>query len=179
VTSPTKAALRLSGRLLLPEIVHAERPIINGGGAGAGQMRGGCYSPAMRTFATRLRPGQDLNRELLDLAERERIHAGWVLTCVGSLSRVTLRLAGAERRLTRDGTFEIVSLVGTISRGGGHLHLAASDEEGTTVGGHLLDGCVVRTTAEVVLGADERLVFDRRHDPETGYDELVVGERQP
>jgi predicted DNA-binding protein with PD1-like motif len=54
------------------------------------------------------------------------------------------------------------------------------------VGGHLVDGCVVRTTDEVglgpdevVLGAVERLVFDRRHDPETGYDELVVGERQP
>jgi predicted DNA-binding protein with PD1-like motif len=133
----------------------------------------------MRAIAARLRPGQDLRRELLGLAERERVDAGWVLTCVGSLSRVTLRPAGTERRISRDGMFEIVSLVGTLSRGGGHLHLSASDEEGSTVGGHLVDGCVVRTTAEVVLGADERLAFDRRHDPETGYDELVVGERQP
>jgi len=133
----------------------------------------------MRAFAARLRPGQDLKRELLGLAERERIGAGWVLTCVGSLSRVMLRLAGAERRTSLDGSFEIVSLVGTVSRTGGHLHLSVSDENGATVGGHLLDGCIVRTTAEVVLGADERLVFDRRHDPETGYDELVVGERQP
>jgi hypothetical protein len=33
---------------------------------------------------------------------------------------------------------------------------------------------VVRTTAEVVLGADDRLRFDREPDPDTGYDELVV-----
>jgi predicted DNA-binding protein with PD1-like motif len=33
---------------------------------------------------------------------------------------------------------------------------------------------VVRTTAEVVVGADDRLRFDREPDPETGYDELVV-----
>jgi hypothetical protein len=34
----------------------------------------------------------------------------------------------------------------------------------------------VRTTAEVVLAADDRLVFARERDPATGYDELVVRE---
>jgi hypothetical protein len=37
----------------------------------------------------------------------------------------------------------------------------------------------VRTTAEVVLGADDRLAFGREHDPVTGYDEPVVRERDP
>ena len=128
----------------------------------------------MRTVVTRLRPGQDLEGELLALAERERIQAGWVLTCVGSLSRATLRLAGATRRRTADGALEIVALAGTIARQGSHLHLAVADHRGATVGGHLLGGCLVRTTAEVVLGASGRLRFDREHDPETGYRELVV-----
>ncbi len=50
---------------------------------------------------------------------------------------------------------------------------------GRTVGGHLTEGCTVRTTAEVVLTADDRLLFDREHDPATGYDELVVREPDP
>jgi predicted DNA-binding protein with PD1-like motif len=128
----------------------------------------------VRTVAVRLRPGQDLRRELLAVAERERIQAGWVLTGVGSLSRATLRLAGAARHATLEGDLEIVALVGTLAQGGSHLHLAVADDHGATVGGHLAEGCVVRTTAEVVVGADDRLRFDREPDPDTGYDELVV-----
>jgi hypothetical protein len=37
----------------------------------------------------------------------------------------------------------------------------------------------VRTTAEVVLAADDRLLFGREHDLATGFDELVVRERDP
>jgi hypothetical protein len=36
-----------------------------------------------------------------------------------------------------------------------------------------LAGGTVRTTAEVVLAADDRLLFGREYDPATGYDELV------
>jgi predicted DNA-binding protein with PD1-like motif len=55
-------------------------------------------------------------------------------------------------------------------------HLAVADQQGHTVGGHLAEGCTVRTTVEVVVAADDRLVFGREHDPATGYDELVVRE---
>ena len=60
-----------------------------------------------------------------------------------------------------------------------HLHLAVADQQGRTIGGHLAEGCTVRTTAEVVVAADDRLLFAREHDPATGYDELVVRERDP
>jgi uncharacterized protein len=128
----------------------------------------------MRHVVVRLRPGADLKRELLDLAARERVAAGWVVTCVGSLSEVRLRLAGAAEHATHQGTFEIVALTGTLEHGGGHLHLAVADDRGQTLGGHLADGCLVRTTAEVVLAVDDRLEFTREHDPATGYDELVI-----
>jgi uncharacterized protein len=130
----------------------------------------------MRAIAVRLHPGADLKLELLALATRERVLAGWVLTCVGSLSRVRLRLAGGAEHASWEGAFEIVALTGTLSRDGGHLPLAVADHQGRTFGGHLADGCAVRTTAEVVLAADDRLVFAREHDPATGYDELVVRE---
>jgi uncharacterized protein len=133
----------------------------------------------MRTIAVRLRPGADLKGELLALATRERVRAGWVLTCVGSLSQVRLRLAGGAEHATWQGAFEIVAVTGTLSKDGGHLHLAVADHQGRTVGGHLAEGCIVRTTAEVVLAADDRLVFAREHDSATGYDELVVHERDP
>jgi uncharacterized protein len=133
----------------------------------------------MRTIAVRLRPAADLKGELLALAARERVQAGWMLTCVGSLSRARLRLFGGAGHATWQGAFEIVALTGTLSQVGGHLHLAVADHQGRTVGGHPAEGCAVRTTAEVVVAADDRLVFAREHDPATGYEELVVRERDP
>jgi hypothetical protein len=131
----------------------------------------------MRTIAVRLRPGADLKGELLALAARERIRAGWVVTCVGSLSQVRVRLAGGAEHATWEGAFEIVALTGTLWQDGGHLHLAVADQQGRTVGGHLAEGCTVRTTAEVVVASDARLLFAREHDPATGHAELVVRDR--
>ena len=93
----------------------------------------------MRTMAVRLRPGADLKGELLALAAREGVRAGWVLTCVGSLSRVRLRLAGGTQHATWQGAFEIVALTGTLSQDGNHLYLAVADDQGRTVGGHLAE----------------------------------------
>jgi uncharacterized protein len=116
---------------------------------------------------------------MLALAARDRVRAGWMLTCVGSLSRVRLRLAHGTEHAAWQGAFEIVALTWTLSQDGGHLHLAVADDQGRTFGDHLAEGCAVRTTAEVVLATEDRLVFGREHDPATGYDELVVRERDP
>jgi predicted DNA-binding protein with PD1-like motif len=130
----------------------------------------------MRTIALRLSPGADLKCELLTLAARERVWAGWMLTCVGNLSQARLRRAGGAEHATWQAAMEIVALTGTLSQDGAHLHLAVADHQGRTFG-HLAEGCTVRTTAEVVLAADDRLLFPREHDPATGYDELVVRDR--
>jgi hypothetical protein len=90
-----------------------------------------------------------------------------VLTCVGSLSQARLRLAGGTDHATWQGPFEILALTGTLSQDGSHLHLAVADHQGRTFGSHLAEGCTVRTTAEVILAADDRLVFAREHDPVT------------
>jgi hypothetical protein len=77
-----------------------------------------------------------------------------MLICVGSLSSARLRLAGGTQNATWQGTFEIVALTGTLSQDGGDLHVAVADDQGRTVGDYLAEGCRVRTTAEVVLAAD-------------------------
>ncbi len=41
-------------------------------------------------------------------------------------------------------------------------------------GGHLLPGCEVRTTAEVVLALTSAVAFHRADDPRTGYKELFM-----
>ncbi len=69
---------------------------------------------------------------------------------------------------------EIVSATGTISRERLHLHISLSREDLSTIGGHLLEGCIVNTTAEIVLLELESCSFSSLFDPETGYDELII-----
>ena len=71
------------------------------------------------------------------------MRAGIVLTCVGSLTRAVIRLADQPQGTTFEGKHEIVSMVGTFSPDGDHLHLSISDATGRTVGGHLLEGSLV------------------------------------
>lgn len=127
-----------------------------------------------RVLVMRLKPGQDLKREIQALVEHENLQAGYILTAVGSLNVVSLRLANQADARTYRGPHEIVSLVGTLSPDGLHLHMAASDSEGHTVGGHLVDGNIVYTTVELVIGVPDDLRFHRVLDPATGSKEIEV-----
>jgi predicted DNA-binding protein with PD1-like motif len=97
-----------------------------------------------------------------------------VIRCVGSLSRAALRLAGNGGGTIIEGPLEIVSLSGTLSPHGPHLHIAIADSIGRVLGGHLLDGCIVLTTAEIVLAVMPEVRFSRRRDDATGFAELVI-----
>ena len=134
-----------------------------------------------RFRVVRLRPGDDLRRELETITRRHQIRAGAIVTAVGSLERATVRLADDKEGTEFPGKLEIVSLTGTLGPDGVHLHLSASDREGRTVGGHLLEGCPIYTTAEIVMVELQDLTFARELDPQTGYHELVVkgGARPP
>ncbi|WP_353471304.1 DNA-binding protein [Salipiger sp. H15] len=127
---------------------------------------------ATRLLALRLLPGDDLRAALDAAFVAEREHAGFVVACVGSLSTVCLRPAGLDSALSLQVTLEIVSLSGTFSEQGPHLHIAVSDSKGAMLGGHLLEGSIVRTTAEVILGLAP-VHFRRALDPRTGYPELL------
>ena len=134
---------------------------------------------SLRTYALRLRPGQDLRRELLAFTTAHHLRAACVLTGVGSLTTVTLRLANQEGPTVYQGHFEIVSLVGTLALSGSHLHLSVADSTGRTLGGHLLDGSIVYTTVELVIGELPELEFGREPDPTFGYRELTVRPAAP
>ena len=128
----------------------------------------------MRILALRLKPGQDLRRQLESFVKDQRIKAGFLITTVGSLRQASIRLADQPAATNFTGKFEIVSLVGTMGQDGVHLHISISDSAGKTIGGHLVEGCLIYTTAEIVIGEAQGLTFSRELDAETGYQELRI-----
>ncbi len=107
--------------------------------------------------------------------------AAFVLSGIGSLSTAGLRFAGADQPERLTGDMEILSLSGTVACDGtkssSHLHMALSTSTGQVLGGHVASGCVVRTTAEVLLALLPEWELAREPDAATGYDELVVRAR--
>ncbi len=128
----------------------------------------------MLIYPFRLHPGADLKASLEKFATANAIQAGFILTAVGSLSQATIRYAGQAHHDRLSGDFEIVSLVGTLSPDGAHLHMAISDAQGRTIGGHLDRGSIIRTTAEIVVGVSQDYRFSRTPDEQTGYLELQI-----
>jgi len=125
-------------------------------------------------FACRLHPHDDLKKYIVEFIKEKKIHAGWIITSVGSLLAFHLRFANQSVGVSRTGNFEIVSLGGTLGNNECHLHISVADESGTMVGGHLLEGCIVRTTAEIVVGTCEDFTFERELDPRTRFRELLI-----
>lgn len=137
----------------------------------------------MKQITVRLKPGQRLKEEIEKIALAKDVKAGCLLSIVGGLENARLRMPGStlENQLVKEwtGPFEIVSGIGTISKDGCHIHVSLSDKEGNVIGGHLKDGCVVRSTAEVVLGVFDDVVYRRVLDSETGFEELETEKPNP
>jgi predicted DNA-binding protein with PD1-like motif len=131
----------------------------------------------MRNYTFRLKPGHDLFDSIQSFGKEKNIEAGCVLSGVGSLTHVTLRLANRDFYSEYVGHFEIVSLTGTVSVHGSHLHISVSNGDGQTIGGHLESGCIIYTTAEIVIAAFDDVVYKREFSEDSGYEELVVYER--
>lgn len=134
-------------------------------------------SPA-RMVAIRLVPGEDPIAALRALQRRTGARAMAVVTCVGSLTRAMIRHANRPESTEYLGHYEITSLVGTIDPAGEHLHLTVTDGRGRALGGHLLPGSSVYTTAEIVVAILEEIAFSRAPCPHSGYDELVISAAQ-
>jgi predicted DNA-binding protein with PD1-like motif len=154
-------------------------------------------SGPLTAHALRLSPGQDLVPALQEAAaaacRQSSSTAAFIMTAVGSLSSVTLRMASAcadsggsssgvtptNPVRTWTAPVEVTSFVGTmaVSSGGSvakHWHMTISDAKGDSFGGHVMAG-TVRTTMEIVLGTiGNGVSFAREMDAATGYQELVV-----
>jgi predicted DNA-binding protein with PD1-like motif len=140
---------------------------------------GSCKSKIMQpenthSYAFRLKPGQDLKQSIERFVREKNIQAGWIATCVGSLAEYQIRFANQEKGYSDKGHFEIVSLVGTLSANGSHIHLSIADSTGKTIGGHLMEGCKIYTTAEIVIATSSEMIFKRAKDGSTPWEELQI-----
>lgn len=135
----------------------------------------------MKTFPIRLTPGQDLRTALEAAVQAQNCRAAFVLSGIGSLSTAGIRLAGAGQPTRLTESMEILTLSGTVAAGGdktgSHMHMAISTATGQVLGGHVAPGCIVLTTAEVLLALLPDWQFTREPDAQTGYDELVIRAR--
>ncbi|MDO8481230.1 MAG: DNA-binding protein [Nanoarchaeota archaeon] len=127
----------------------------------------------MRVHVLQLKPGQDLKEELSRFVKSNRMCAGYILTGVGNLRKATLRFVDEDIK-TFNEHFGILSLDGTLSSDGMHIHIVISDKEGKAIGGHLKEGCIVYHSAEIVIGESENLRFSREFDKRTNFKELRV-----
>ncbi|HRD52126.1 MAG TPA: DUF296 domain-containing protein, partial [Flavobacteriales bacterium] len=107
------------------------------------------------------------------------IEAAAIVSAVGSLSHARIRFGGMQDGALVEGDLEVCALCGTLSKHGLHVHLAVADGDGRMTGGHMLQGCLVRTTLEVVIQEIGGVRFARRPDARTGYDELFPEEIKP
>jgi len=72
------------------------------------------------------------------------------------------------------GDLEILTLAGSLSPDGAHLHMSVSDADGRVTGGHACVGCTVRTTAEILIALLPGHRFRRMLDDDTGFPELSI-----
>lgn len=133
--------------------------------------------PSLQIEVLRLQPGDDLRGALV--AAFAALAAGGaqaacVISCVGSLRAAVLRYAGQQHGTVLAGPLELLALSGTLSADGPHLHGSVADALGQVSGGHVMPGCVVRTTAEIVVAVLPGWTFARVPDAATGFLELVA-----
>ena len=128
----------------------------------------------MKVHVIRLVEGNDLRDSIEQYCKECKIASGCIVSCVGCVKELKLRMAGGKTFLHQVKDYEIVSLVGTISLDGVHLHFSGSDIDGVTIGGHLTSGTIVNTTAEIVLMELDEFHLTREMDEHTGYKELVI-----
>ena len=128
----------------------------------------------MKTYAVRLRRGADLLQSIEAFCVEHQIRAGVLLSGVGCVTKARLRDAGGVNIVSIDEAMEIVSLMGTVSEKRCHLHVSFAKKDLSVIGGHLVAGCIINTTCELVIGELRDYVYDVEFDEETGYDELII-----
>jgi hypothetical protein len=115
--------------------------------------------------------GEDLLDAIASAAERSKVNSGFFLL-IGTLKHAVLGYYrdGKYLPIEKAGPLEVVSCMGNVSVREDaeqvvHGHIVVSDSDGNAFGGHLLEGCVVDATVELVLIAAESGTLKRKFVP--------------
>ena len=116
------------------------------------------------TYVVVCDPGDEAFDVLTQFASAQDLEASQI-TAVGAFSRATVGWFDPEakqyRRIPVDEQCEVLSLVGDVAEGQDgpsvHLHVVLGLSDGTTRGGHLLEGWVFPTLEVVIREAPAQL----------------------
>ena len=128
----------------------------------------------MQLRPIRLLPGTDLRVAVEELASALPEGSGFLIAGIGSLNHAHLRFANEPEATYLAGPLEVISISGSVSPDGAHLHMCVANARGNVLGGHVCGGCEVRTTAELLLAELPGYRLAREHEPATGFKELVI-----
>lgn len=111
------------------------------------------------TYFLRIDRGEEILEQLQVMAEKEQIKLAAV-QALGAVNDFTVGVFNTTEKKYYsnhfEGTYEIVSLTGTVTTKDGafyaHLHMSAGDDKGLVVGGHL-NRAMVSATCEMVVTA--------------------------
>jgi len=104
----------------------------------------------------RLFEGEDLLESVTQAVEKSGIRAGFFIL-IGTIKKAVMGFfhRGQYQSIELDGPFEIVSCMGNVSikenKPFAHAHIAVSNRKGEVFGGHVLPGCIIDATGELVL----------------------------
>ena len=124
-------------------------------------------------IVARMDKGEEILAQIKEIALKESIKLASV-TALGATNDFTVGVYKIDEKKyyanTFQGSFEIVSLTGTINTMDGefytHIHMSAGNDKGEVFGGHL-NRAVVSATCEMVVDVLDGTV-DRQYDPVTG-----------
>lgn len=133
-----------------------------------------------RVVFARMYPGEDVLGAIEAVANEHGVRSGQ-LSLIGAVSKAKLGYfhieASEYRDFTVDEDVEVVSCIGDISTHEGnlvvHAHMIVADEAGKCYGGHLLTGCEVSVTIELVI-IETEIELIRKRDDVTGLNLLHI-----
>jgi predicted DNA-binding protein with PD1-like motif len=138
-------------------------------------------SAAGRTVVLVFEHGDRVMETLTAWCAQQQVNAAH-FTAIGAFASVRLAwfdwAAKEYREIPVDEQVEVISLAGDVARHDDapavHAHVVVGRRDGTTRGGHFVEG-VVRPTLELVL-EEMPAYLAKRHDPESGLALIDPGE---
>ena len=127
---------------------------------------------AGKIIFARLFEDEDLFEAITQTAKKGRIKAGFFFL-IGTLKKAKLGFfhRGRYQPIEMAEQLEIVSCMGNISIKENeplvHGHIAVSNRKGEVFGGHLLSGCIIAATGELVLIEAVDVELQRKLDEKT------------
>ena len=128
----------------------------------------------------RMDPGEDVLQSIETVAKEHGVRSGQ-LSLIGAVSKARLGYFHREtpeyKYFLVDEDVEVVSCIGDISSHEGslvvHAHMIVANEEGKCWGGHLMKGCEVSVTIELVI-IETEIELIRKKDNLTGLNLIHI-----